>query len=146
MQRIAATAAAAAARRAPVAGAGAAAAAAAAARRGLHASAAAAQQAKGGAKKGAAAGPAAPAVVEKYDLATQIPVNLLKEGAEPAYKPDAEYPPWLWELLAEPPLLDDLVMRGVERLAQPELKRVIRIASKRRIKEANASTRKTKAE
>jgi hypothetical protein len=115
------------------------AAAAAAPARGFRASAAA-SQAKAKAKPGAAA--AGPAVVEKYDLATQIPVNLLKEGDEPTYQPDAAYPPWLWTLLDEPPLLEDLAMKGVERLTQPELKRVIRLASKKKIKTRNDATSK----
>ena len=89
---------------------------------------------------------AAPAVVEKYNLTTQIPVNLLKEGDEPVYKPDDAYPPWLWTLLNEPPLLDDLAMRGVEKLSQPELKRVIRLASKKRIKQRNLETEKATEE
>lgn len=98
-----------------------------------------AAQAKAKAKPAAAAGPA---VVEKYDLSTQIPVNLLKEGAEPTYAPDDAYPPWLWTLLDEPPLLEDLAMKGVEKLTQSELKRVIRLASKRRIKEKNDASAK----
>ncbi len=89
---------------------------------------------------------AAPAVVEKYDLTTQIPVNLLKEGDEPVYKPDDAYPPWLWTLLNEPPLLDDLAMRGVEKLSQPELKRVIRLTSKKRIKQRNLESEKATEE
>ena len=110
--------------------------------RALHLSAAL-LQAK--AKKGPA-GPAAPVIVEKFDLTTQIPVNLLKEGDEPVYKPDDAYPPWLWTLLEEPPLLDDLAMKGVENLTQAELKRVIRLASKKRIKTRNLETTKNTEE
>ena len=106
--------------------------------RALHASARCLQQAK---KKPAAGGGAA-GPVEKYDLKKQIPVNILKEGDEPVYKNDSEYPPWLWTLLEEKPLLDDLLMKGVENLTQPELKRILRASSKRRIKLANISSEK----
>ncbi len=107
--------------------------------RALHGSSAALQ-----AKKGKPAAAAGPAVVEKYDLTTQIPVNLMKEGDEPVYRADAEYPPWLWALADEPPLLDDLLMKGVEKLTQPELRRVLRLTSKKRIKARNLETAKAK--
>ena len=110
--------------------------------RGAHASAPLLQQAGAATKKPAAAGGAA-APVEKYDLKTQIPVNLMKEGDEPVYRPDAEYPPWLWALLEEKPLIDDLLMKGVENLTAPELKLILRATSKRRIKSKNTSLAKT---
>ena len=110
-----------------------------AARRSLHASRAVAQQAKA---KGKGAAVAAPVLVEKYDLATQIPVNLLKEGPEPEYQPDSAYPPWLARLLDEKPLVEDVLMRGVENLTQPQMKLVIRATRKHRIKTRNASTEK----
>jgi predicted Rossmann fold nucleotide-binding protein DprA/Smf involved in DNA uptake len=96
------------------------------------------QQAK---KKAApSAGSAAP--VEKYDLAKQIPVNLMKEGEEPVYKSDSEYPSWLWKITEEPPLVDDLLMRGVENLSLEELKRVARVSSKKRIRSMNIASEK----
>jgi hypothetical protein len=110
----------------------------------LHTSAVLAQV--GGAKKKPAAGGGAAAPVEKYDLTKQIPVNLMKEGEEPVYRKDEEYPPWLWALLEEKPLLDDLLMKGVENLTQPELKRILRATSKRRIKTSNTSREKATGE
>lgn len=92
------------------------------------------------AKKGAAV--AAPVVVEKYDLTKQIPVNVLKEGPEPEYQPDSAYPPWLARLLDEKPLVEDVLMRGVENLTQPEMKLVIRATRKHRIKTSNAASEK----
>ena len=108
-------------------------------RRCLHVTASLAQQAAK-AKKGAAV--AAPVVVEKYDLTKQIPVNVLKEGPEPEYQPDRAYPPWLARLLDEKPLVEDVLMRGVENLTQPEMKLVIRATRKHRIKTSNAASEK----
>lgn len=110
-------------------------------RRWLHTSGVAAQ-AKGGKKAGGGAGAAAAPVEEKYDLKRQIPVNLSKEGPEPEYRPDAEYPPWLFALLEDQPTLDDHVMRGVEKVPADRMKRVIRLASKKAIKEGNDTRRK----
>lgn len=96
-------------------------------------------------KKGAPAAAAGPAVVESYDLKTQIPVNLMKEGGEPVYRPDAEYPPWVWQLLEEPPLPEDLLMMGVEHMSAKEMKYVKRAANKDRLATNNENSEKTKA-
>ena len=84
-------------------------------------------------------------VVESYDLKTQIPVNLMKEGGEPVYKPDAEYPPWVWQLLEEPPLPEDLLIMGVEHMSAKEMKYVKRAANKDRLATNNENSEKTKA-
>ena len=106
-------------------------------RRALHACAPLLQ-----AKKKAPAAAAAPAVVESYDLKTQIPVNLLKEGPEPTYKADKEYPAWLFKLLDDPPMAAELLMRGVENLSLAELKAVRRRANKDRLLTTNMNTEK----
>ena len=107
-------------------------------RRFLHASAPVWQ-----AKKKAPAAAAAPTVAESYDLKTQIPVNLLKEGPEPTYKADKEYPEWLFKLLEDPPMAAELLMRGVEHMSQKELKTVRRRANKDRLLNNNMNTEKT---
>ena len=108
----------------------------------LHASTPVAQVKKKAPAGGAAA---APAVAESYDLKAQIPVNLLKEGPEPAYKPDGEYPPWLFKLLEDPPMAAELLMSGVENLSQQELKAVRRRANKDRLLNSNLISEKTKS-
>jgi hypothetical protein len=68
---------------------------------------------------------------------------LFAEGPEPEYKPDSEYPAWLWKLLEEKPLLEDYVMKGLENVPHGEMKMVVRMINKRRIKEGNDARRKT---
>jgi hypothetical protein len=110
--------------------------------RAVHVSAAVGQKAP--AKKGGGGGAAAtPAFVEeKVDLKVKIPVNIAKDGADPEYKPDSEYPPWLFALLEEKPLLEDYVMRGLEHVKGREMKTVARLANKKRILDGNNARRK----
>ncbi len=99
---------------------------------------------KGGAGGKGKGGPAAPAAVaEVFDLSKVVPVNLLKEGPEPEIKPDSEYPPWVFTLTDERPILEDLVMKGLENVKPADMKRVFRLANKRRIKANNIATAKT---
>lgn len=102
------------------------------------------QQAKGGGGGGKGkGGPAAAAApVENFDLKKQIPVNILKEGPEPEYQSDDKYPEWLFELLKEKPPVEDLMMKGIEKLTPDEMKTIIRTVSKRRIKDRNMTTAK----
>ena len=100
-------------------------------------------QAKGAAaKKGGAAPAAAAAPEEKYDLSKQIPVNLLKEGGEPEYKADSEYPAWVFRLLDEKPLLEDMLMKGLENVPADKAKLVLRGINKRKIKDRNKDSAK----
>ncbi len=66
---------------------------------------------------------------EKYDLTKQIPVNLLKEGPEPEYKPDSEYPAWVLKLADEKPIIEDVVMKGLENVPRDMIKTVFRAVS-----------------
>lgn len=65
------------------------------------------------------------------------------DGAEPEYKDDKEYPEWVFKLLEEKPLLEDYVMKGLENVPRERMKSVFRMASKRKIKEANSAREKT---
>jgi large subunit ribosomal protein L54 len=100
---------------------------------------AAAKKGGGGGGGAAAAAPAA----ETFDLAKVVPCQLLKEGADPELQPDAAYPEWVFRLTEDRPLLEDLVMRGLEHVEPKDMKRVFRVANKRRIKAANLAAAKT---
>lgn len=64
------------------------------------------------------------------------------DGPEPEYQPDSAYPPWVFKLLEEKPLLEDIVMKGMEKVPREQMKSVFRMANKRQIKEANTKRRK----
>jgi hypothetical protein len=49
----------------------------------------------------------------------------------------------VWKLLEDKPLLEDVVMKGLENVPQASMKSVFRMSSKRKIKEANAAREKT---
>jgi hypothetical protein len=67
----------------------------------------------------------------------------IAEGGEPEYKPDDQYPEWLWTIAAEKPLVEDYIMKGLENVPHKEMKMVIRMINKRRIKDGNDSRRKS---
>jgi len=96
-------------------------------------------QAKGKKKE---AGPAGPAFEEKFDIKTQIPVNILKEGADPVYQADDKYPSWIYTLLEDKPILEDYIMKGLENAPPEKMKMVFRMANKRKIKAKNSENRK----
>ena len=66
-----------------------------------------------------------------------------KDEPEPELKPDSEYPAWVFRLTEERPILEDLVMRGLEHVPAKDMKRVFRLANKKRIKESNLKNSKT---
>ena len=89
--------------------------------RGLHVSACAAQAGAkkkpagggGGGGGGGAGGAAAPAAgEEKFDLTRVVPVNLRKDGTDPELQAESAYPPWLFALLDDKPILADQVQKG----------------------------------
>jgi large subunit ribosomal protein L54 len=69
--------------------------------RGLAAAAPAKGGAKGGDKKAAAPAAAAEAAKPVEVKPGFLPINVFKAGGDVELKPDAEYPPWLFELLDE---------------------------------------------
>jgi len=81
------------------------------------------QKGGAGAKKGGGAPAAAAAPAETFDLAKVVPCQLLKEGADPELQPDEAYPDWVFRLTEDRPLLEDLVMRGLEHVEPKDMKR-----------------------
>ena len=74
----------------------------------------------------------------------RLSLSLPPDGAEPEYKADSEYPPWVFSLLDEKPLLEDFVMNGLDKVPPPQMKLVFRMANKRRLKANNAAVKKEK--
>ena len=93
---------------------------------------------------GGKSAPAAAAPTEVFDLKTTIPTNLLKTGPEPTYQPESAYPAWLFPLLDPPKLLSEHVLGGLANVPPEDMKRVFRLANKKRIKDANDAARKIK--
>lgn len=79
-----------------------------------------------------------------HSLSTCAALLATADGPEPEYKPDSEYPPWVFGLLDEKPLLEDFIMRGMEKVPTDKMKTVFRMANKRRVKASNASMKKEK--
>jgi hypothetical protein len=68
--------------------------------------------------------------------------NAAAEGPEPEYKAESEYPPWVFSMIEEKPLLEDFIMKGLEKVPNEKMKMVFRMANKRQIKEGNNARRK----
>jgi Mitochondrial ribosomal protein L37 len=85
----------------------------------------------------------AAASAETFDLSRQIPVNLLKEGPEPEYKPDADYPPWLFQLLEPKVPRSELLQRDARELSNPERKSIFRQSRRAAIRQRNREEKKT---
>ncbi len=96
----------------------------------------------------AVASPAsAPTLSPVATIVSLLPPRLLPpaaaaDGPEPEYKADSEYPPWLFKVLDEKPLLEDYIMKGLENVPPAEMKMVQRMISKRGIKAGNNERRK----
>ena len=72
---------------------------------------------------------------------THLPRVLRADGSDPEYQADDKYPPWLFQLLDEKPMLEDFVMKGLENVPPKDMKAVFRMANKRRIKAENDKRR-----
>ena len=112
----------------------------------LHGSATAWQtgaKKKPGAGGGGGGGAAAPVAEEKVDLTKVVPVNLKKDGVDPPLQAESEYPPWLFALLEDKPILADHLQKGLAHVPDSELKSVIRQINRKRIKDGNDLRRKS---
>ena len=79
-----------------------------------------------------------PAKTGELSTTVATGVALRKGEADPLLKPDAEYPPWLFELLTPEPTVQALA-REYEKggLTTPQMRRLFRYSNKMRIREDN---------
>lgn len=105
-----------------------------------------AQQKKAKKGKGGAGAAAAPTGAGAAAAAADgvVPINIMKEGADPELKDESEYPEWLWEVLEEKPSLMDLALKGADKLTPEEAKLLISMVSTAAIKESNLANKKLK--
>ncbi|KAJ7537121.1 hypothetical protein O6H91_12G098400 [Diphasiastrum complanatum] len=83
-------------------------------------------------------GPAAPVVSKELRAKAVLGANILKEGADPVIKEDKEYPDWLWGLLDKQPALSELERKNPDTLPMHDLRRLVKLDNRRRIKEKNS--------
>eukprot|EP01138_Halocafeteria_seosinensis_P004195 gb/GECG01004290.1/.p1 GENE.gb/GECG01004290.1/~~gb/GECG01004290.1/.p1 ORF type:complete len:150 (+),score=16.75 gb/GECG01004290.1/:1-450(+) len=79
---------------------------------------------------------------EKFDLSRQIPVNLYKDGEEPEYKADSEYPAWLWNINKDKRTVEEVVREGVEHLTPREQRNVFKRLRRDQVKKRNTENKK----
>ncbi|KAF3334231.1 54S ribosomal protein L37 [Carex littledalei] len=93
---------------------------------------------KGGKGGGAADGTKDSALSNEIKSTTVFGANILKEGADPKILPEKEYPDWLWGLLDKRPPLSELRRKDPELLPFEDVKRLVKLDNRSRIKENNA--------
>uniref|UniRef100_A0A7S1DTT5 Large ribosomal subunit protein mL54 n=1 Tax=Hemiselmis andersenii TaxID=464988 RepID=A0A7S1DTT5_HEMAN len=97
--------------------------------------------------KAKAAEDEAAAPAGEIKVGSPIPgVNFLKDGKDPVYKEESEYPEWLFKLLDPKPTLRELNIKfdeeGPEALSTQEYQRMLRLMNRGRIKEHNMAKSK----
>lgn len=90
------------------------------------------------AKKVKEQAPIGPTVDKEIRAKAVLGANILKEGADPAIRPDSEYPTWLFPLLNRPLPLSELDRRNPVTMSTPELQRFVKLDNRRRVKENNS--------
>lgn len=93
---------------------------------------------KKGSKGGATDGPRECSLSKEVKSTTVVGANILKDGQDPKVLPDSEYPDWLWGLLDKRPGLSELRRRAIESLSHEDLKRLVKLDNRARIKENNS--------
>lgn len=97
---------------------------------------------KRGGKGGASDGPQESKLSKEERCSTVVGANILKEGTDPKILPDSEYPSWLFQLLDKRPALSELRRKDKDSLSFDELKRLVKLDTRARIKENNLSKAK----
>ncbi|GMN25708.1 hypothetical protein TIFTF001_001025 [Ficus carica] len=98
-----------------------------------------AKKGKGGA---AGDGPKASSLGKEVKSTTVVGANILKDGADPKILADSEYPDWLFHLLDKHPALSELRRKSKETLSYQDLKRLVKLDTRARIKENNSERAK----
>ena len=72
-----------------------------------------------------------------------IPVNIMKNGEDPAVLPDEEYPEWVFRLQDDFPsfqdLQDKITKEGFDSLSEAEVKRALKLAHRKEMAENKAN-------
>ncbi|EPS71701.1 hypothetical protein M569_03059, partial [Genlisea aurea] len=95
-------------------------------------------KAKKGSKSGAADAPRVLVISKEVKATTVHGGNILKDGQDPKILPDSEYPEWLFRLLDKRPPLSELKRKDPESLPFEDLKRLVKLDNRARIKENNS--------
>ncbi|KAL5717752.1 hypothetical protein ACHQM5_010720 [Ranunculus cassubicifolius] len=91
-------------------------------------------------KKGKGGGGDAPKATLSKEVksTTAIGCNTLKDGSDPKFLQDTEYPEWLWKLVDKRAALSELKRKKTEELPFEELKRFVKLDNRARIKDNNS--------
>eukprot|EP00879_Flechtneria_rotunda_P008820 GHRR01009238.1.p1 GENE.GHRR01009238.1~~GHRR01009238.1.p1 ORF type:complete len:124 (+),score=33.20 GHRR01009238.1:53-424(+) len=86
---------------------------------------------------------AGPAKIGQMSSEVVAGCAIRKGESDPPIKPDSAYPAWLFDMLKPEPTVAELErMYATEGLELPQLKRLLRLKNKMRIKEQNAARAK----
>lgn len=104
--------------------------------------AAAGGKAKKGSKGAAGDGPKTSSLSKEVKSTTVVGANILKDGADLKILSDSEYPDWLFHLLDKRPALSELRRKNKETLSYQDLKRLVKLDTRARIKANNTERAK----
>mmetsp|Transcript_3153 Transcript_3153/g.3556 ORF Transcript_3153/g.3556 Transcript_3153/m.3556 type:complete len:139 (+) Transcript_3153:90-506(+) len=79
------------------------------------------------------------ALESKFEVGTQIPINIKKDGKDPEILPDDQYPEWLFECLKGEPTLADLEARKYSLRWDTGGRRYWKLLRRKKMKDENES-------
>ncbi|XP_047328843.1 54S ribosomal protein L37, mitochondrial-like [Impatiens glandulifera] len=97
---------------------------------------------KGGKGAASADAPKVSILSKEVKSSTAVGCNTLKEGSDPKFMADTEYPDWLWISLDKRTALSELKRMKAEDLPFEDLKRFAKLDNRARIKENNSAKAK----